>query len=186
MQWRILNMIKHMQLHCLISLTKFCAEMFLSTHSHQQTLGCVCSNFNSAISKHMLQSRFIWRSSEIALMWMPQNIFDDKSALVQVMACCHQATSHYLSQCWPRWILPYGITRPQFEKLYWSSMCSSSVRSHYSHITTVLRITSNATICEGNPGPVDSPHKGPLMWKFISMSWHHREVMKFSVISLQM
>ena len=23
------------------------------------------------------------------------------SRLVQVMACCHQATSHYLNQCWP-------------------------------------------------------------------------------------
>ena len=29
------------------------------------------------------------------------------------MAWCHQATSHYLNQCWPRSILPYGITRPQ-------------------------------------------------------------------------
>ena len=26
---------------------------------------------------------------------------DDKSTLVQVMAWCRQATSHYLSQCWP-------------------------------------------------------------------------------------
>ena len=29
------------------------------------------------------------------------NLTDDKSALVQVMAWCRQATSHYLSQCWP-------------------------------------------------------------------------------------
>ena len=34
------------------------------------------------------------------LWWMPQNIFDDKSKLVQVMVMCRQATSHYLSQCW--------------------------------------------------------------------------------------
>ena len=33
------------------------------------------------------------------------------------MACCHQATSHYLSQCWPRSMLPCGITRPQWVKL---------------------------------------------------------------------
>ena len=33
------------------------------------------------------------------------------SKLVQVMACCHQATSHYLSQCWPRSLSPYGVPR---------------------------------------------------------------------------
>ena len=27
---------------------------------------------------------------------------DDKSTFVLVMAWCHQATTHYLSQCWPR------------------------------------------------------------------------------------
>ena len=41
---------------------------------------------------------------------MPQNLIDEKSALGQAMAWCHQATSHYLSQCWSRSMLPYGIT----------------------------------------------------------------------------
>ena len=36
------------------------------------------------------------------------------SILVQIIACGHQATSHYLSECWPRSILLYGITRPQW------------------------------------------------------------------------
>ena len=40
---------------------------------------------------------------------MPKKPIDDKSSLVQVMAWCHQATSHYLSQCWPRSVLPYGL-----------------------------------------------------------------------------
>ena len=40
----------------------------------------------------------------------------DKSALVQVMAWCRQATSHYLSQCWPRYMSPYGVTRSQWVK----------------------------------------------------------------------
>ena len=33
-----------------------------------------------------------------------------------------QATSPYLSQCWPRSVLPYGITRPQWvnPKTHWS------------------------------------------------------------------
>ena len=45
---------------------------------------------------------------------MPQARTDDKSTLVQVMAWCHQATSHYLNQCWPRSPTPYGVTRPQW------------------------------------------------------------------------
>ena len=39
---------------------------------------------------------------EIALKWIPLDLTDDESILVQVMAWCRQATSHYLSQCWPR------------------------------------------------------------------------------------
>ena len=30
-----------------------------------------------------------------------------KSTLVQLMACCHQATSHYLNQCWLKSMMPY-------------------------------------------------------------------------------
>ena len=52
-------------------------------------------------------------SCETALWWMPQDTFDIKSTLAQLMAWCHQATSHYLSQCWPRSISPYDIPRPQ-------------------------------------------------------------------------
>ena len=37
-----------------------------------------------------------------------------KSTLVKVMAWCHKATSHYLNQCWPRSLMPYGITIPQW------------------------------------------------------------------------
>ena len=53
-------------------------------------------------------------SCETALRSMPQNPSDDKSTLVQVMAWCHQAASHYLSQCCPRSLSPYGVTRPQW------------------------------------------------------------------------
>ena len=53
-------------------------------------------------------------SCETALRSMPQNPSDDKSTLVQVMAWCRQAASHYLSQCCPRSLSPYGVTRPQW------------------------------------------------------------------------
>ena len=58
-------------------------------------------------------------SSEIALRWTSQNLNDDKSTLVQVMAWCHQATSHYLNQCWLRSLPPYGVTRPQWVNFSW-------------------------------------------------------------------
>ena len=37
-----------------------------------------------------------------------------KLTLAQFMAWCHQATRHNLSQCWPRPLSPYGVTRPQW------------------------------------------------------------------------
>ena len=55
----------------------------------------------------------IFRSShDNALRWMPQDLTDDKSTLVQVMAWCRQATSHYLSQCWLSSLSPDGVARP--------------------------------------------------------------------------
>ena len=47
---------------------------------------------------------------------MSLDLTDNKSTLVQVMAWCPQATSLYLSQCWPRSLSPYGVTRPQWVK----------------------------------------------------------------------
>ena len=55
-------------------------------------------------------------SCAIVLSDITDNITDNKSTLVQVMAWCRQATSHYLSQCWPRLLSPYDITRPQWVK----------------------------------------------------------------------
>ena len=36
-----------------------------------------------------------------------------RTPLVEVMAWCRLAPSHYLSQCWPRSMSPYSITKPQ-------------------------------------------------------------------------
>ena len=48
------------------------------------------------------------------------DLTDDKSTLIQVMAWCRQAISHYLSQSWPRSMLPYGVNRPQWVNVSWS------------------------------------------------------------------
>ena len=56
----------------------------------------------------------IFRSThDNALRWMPQDLTDDKSALVQVMAWWRQTTSHYLSQWWLNSLSSYGIARSQ-------------------------------------------------------------------------
>ena len=41
-------------------------------------------------------------------------MIDNKPTLVQVMPWCRQATSHYPSQCWPRSMSPYGVSRPKW------------------------------------------------------------------------
>ena len=48
----------------------------------------------------------------VTILSWPQCV-KEKSALVLVMAWCRQAPSHYLSQCWPRFMTPYGVTSHQ-------------------------------------------------------------------------
>ena len=59
-------------------------------------------------------------SCEIPLSWVSLNLPDDKWALVPVMAWCHQATSHYLNQCWPRSMSPYSWIKsiPRLQVIY--------------------------------------------------------------------
>ena len=68
--------------------------------------GTCGSNFTSIFYKLISWAP----SDEIGFGLGPQNPLDVMSTMVQVMAWCHQATSHYLSQCWPRSMLPYGVT----------------------------------------------------------------------------
>ena len=70
-------------------------------------------NFRHVIFKQSLVIDDWGISCGIALTWKPQDLADDKSTLVRVMAWCHQATSHYLSQSWPSSLSPYGVTGPQ-------------------------------------------------------------------------
>ena len=76
--------------------------------------GTCGSNFNSMMFKLIIEKRNFSTPCKIALRWMSQNLTNEKSTLVQVMVWCRQATSHYLSQCWPRSMLQYGVTRPQW------------------------------------------------------------------------
>ena len=81
---------------------------------------------------------------ETALCWMPQN------TLVQIMVWCHQATSHYLSQCWPRSMLSYGITRPWGieHKLPWpDTVHRIGKKIDFAHFQVVLEATRCWKFC---------------------------------------
>ena len=71
-------------------------------------------NFKSIISKLITQDRSFSTCCKITVWWMSQNFSNEKSASVQVMAWCHQASSYYLNQCWPSFKRLYGITRPRW------------------------------------------------------------------------
>ena len=55
---------------------------------------------------------------QVALIWTSMDLTNDKLTLVQVMAWCREATSHYLSQCWSRSLLPYGVIWPKWVKMF--------------------------------------------------------------------
>ena len=62
----------------------------------------------------VLQTWITVQGPDIVMRWMALDLTDDKPTLVQVMATCPQATSHYQSQCWPRFKSPYDTTKPQW------------------------------------------------------------------------
>ena len=114
-------------------------------------------DYKNVILSLVLQTG-IFRTYDNVIRWMPQDVTDDKSTLVQVMAWCRQATSHYLNQCWPRFMLPYGITRPQWVKDHDDVMTWKC----FPHYWPFLRHI--------HWSPVVSPHKRPWrskLWCFL-------------------
>ena len=79
--------------------------------------------FKTAIVNLALLIDIFTSSNDYALRWMPWDLAGDKSTSVQVMAWCRQAASHYLSQCWPSCMSPYGVARPQ-----WVNECLFSLK----------------------------------------------------------
>ena len=72
-------------------------------------------NFRYVIFKQILVSDGWGISCEIALIWISLNFTDDQSTLVQVMAWCHQAPSHYLNH----WCIIIDLTL--VNKPHWNS-----------------------------------------------------------------
>ena len=102
-------------------------------------LGC---HFKTAIFNLVLLIGIFISFKDNAHRWMPWDLTDDKSTLVQVMASCRQATSHYLSQCWPSSMTPYGITRPQWVNALGSEVCFNSLApGRWSNFKSVISRT---------------------------------------------
>ena len=89
--------------------------------------------FKIAIFNLVLLIGILTSSNDNPLRWMAWDLTDDKSTLVQVMAWCRQATSHYLSQCWPSSMSPYGVSRPQMCFNSWLICPQFQCISNWSH-----------------------------------------------------
>ena len=64
-----------------------------------------------------------WMSIKISLKFIPEGPIDNKSVLVQVMAWCRQATSHYLNQCWPSFLTHICGTRGRWVNEFHLETC---------------------------------------------------------------
>ena len=92
------------------------------------------SNSKSILFKLIILNNSLVIQCKSALRWMPHELTNGKSTLVQVMAWCHQAASHYLNQCWSRFMSPYGVTRPQWVN---SLFRTADIGVHVDHISHV-------------------------------------------------
>ena len=97
-------------------------------------------NFRKVIFKLTLVNCGWGISYEIALRWMPQDLTDDKSTLVQVTAWCRQATSHYLSQSWPRSMSPNGVTGPQWVNSWFGTKVPNKITGTDEQIYPTMKI----------------------------------------------
>ena len=137
-------------------------------------------------------------SGEIAQDWynVPLNFTDGKSTLVRIMAWCHQATSHYLSQCWLRSMSPYGITRPQWVNIYTYLPIPLLTNILYpapialgkhlcllnKYLLTLLKTTSSCSLLNaifGNCIPKDEPQKWLTHWGRDKMAAILQTIFKF-------
>ena len=91
------------------------------SQSHSLVPGRCDCGFKCVNFKHNLGIYILNNHVNITPEWMPEDVVDGKSTLVQIMAWCYQAPSHLLSQCWLISLLPYDITRWKWVKFYHSS-----------------------------------------------------------------
>ena len=95
-----------------------CAKFYDDDKINSLAPGRFQRNFRKVIFQVILVIDGWSISCKVLLKWMPMDLTDGKSTLVQVMALCRQATSHYL-RCWPRPLSPYGVMiRPPWVNVF--------------------------------------------------------------------
>ena len=129
--------------------------------------------------------------AEISLVkWrLSMDLTDDMSTLVQVMASCRQATSHYLSQCWPSFMTPYGATMSQSGDCECCDATSMKTPKHGNAFRITGPLWGDSTIPGGFPSqgwiiPSFSVHlllawticstkKLSVIWDAMTLMWRH-------------
>ena len=121
---------------------------------HYQLICPLDSYFKNVILK-ILQLDIMSTSCETDLRSLSLN---DRLTVVQIMAWCFQAPSHYPNQCWPSSLMTYGITRPQWvdnkllphfiTKAKYTDhsennlTCEGSVKDHLVHIQIIWIVST--------------------------------------------
>ena len=114
---------------------------------------------------------------EIDYMWVPQNHIDSMSILW--FRECRQATSHSMSQCWPRSMLPYAITRPQWDKKL-INICHSSIQLSCSDTCQILMWFAEFHILFCNIRYIQM-QKLTVWWSL--RQWHHA-LIRISILTI--
>ena len=83
---------------------------------------------------------------------MQENLINEKSTLAQVMAWCHQATRHYLSQCWPRCVTIWCHSATKSIKMY-NEVENNTVKCHYN----ACHYNANASLTRSILGSQTAP-----------------------------
>ena len=94
-----------------------------------QTVGCWIISVNSVLPvrclhnvinvvfKHIAFINALVFAVALPFGWIPQDLTDQKSMLVQVLAWCLEVRSHYMCECWLNSMSIYDITRPKWFEL---------------------------------------------------------------------
>ena len=104
--------------------------------------------FEGDFSKSVFSYKKFYILTHIALKFVPRGLLVSKSALVQVMAWCRQATSHYLNKCWPRPMTPYGVTRPEWVEINYRFSLQSPMSNGWDNISPGLKVEVLNTDCD--------------------------------------
>ena len=103
----------------------FKEHLTFSTHFNSFVPPRSGRDFKNAIFSLVLLIGIFRSSHDNALRWMPHDLTNHKSTLVQVMAWCCQATSHYLSQGWL-----ISMVSPGQKELIWSKWWCMTISEH--------------------------------------------------------